>query len=79
MDPNIVIILADALLYITVEINELPQCPNINLHLDIIRISLPSIILGFIHTPLEHTQQTHFIHIGKKTRLKWASKLITDI
>ena len=39
MDPDIAIILSDTLLYIAGEINDLPQCPNITLHSDILPIS----------------------------------------
>ena len=79
-DPDIAIILVDTILYIIGEINNLPQCPNITLHSDILHILRPSIILGFIPTFLARTQQTYFTHIGsKQTALKWASQLITQI
>ena len=72
--------LADTLLYITEEINDLPLCTNITLNSDILHIHWPSIILGFIPTSLACTQQTYFNHIGiKKMGLKWASQIIPKI
>ena len=80
IDPNIMTIFADALLYISVQENDLPKCPNVDLHSDILHIGSPSIILGYITKPLTPAQQTYFTHIGsKKMGLKWAVKLITKI
>ena len=74
------IILADTHLYITGERNSLPQCPNLTLHPDILRIDWPYMILSIIPTSLARTQKTYFTHIGsKKTGLKQASQLITKI
>ena len=41
-DPDIITIFADALLYIAVEGNDLPQCPNVGLHYDILQIGWTS-------------------------------------
>ena len=80
MDPYITIILANTLLYISGERYDLPQCPNLTLHSDILHIGCPSIRLYFIPESLACKQQTYFTHIGsKKTGLKWASQLITQI
>ena len=68
MDPDIAIISAGVLLYISGEINDLPQCPNLTLHSDILRIGCPSIILGLIPKSLARTQQMYFNHIRSK---KW--------
>ena len=77
-DSEIAIILVDTLLCISRERNDLPQCPNLTLHSDILRIGWLSIILGFIPTSLTHTQQTYLTHIIiKRMGLKWASQLIT--
>ena len=62
-DPDITILLADALLYIVGEKNDLFQCPNLTLHSDILRIGWPSILLSIIYTSLTRTQQTYFKHI----------------
>ena len=78
-DPDISTIFVSALLYIAGEINDLPQCPNLALHYDILHIVCPYILLGFIPKSLALTQQTYFTHIGRKTGLKWASQLITQI
>ena len=52
----------------------------ITLHSEVLRIAWPSIILGLIPTYLTGTQQTYFNHIGsRKTGLKWANQLITQI
>ena len=68
MDPDIVILLDGALLYIAGEINDLPQYPNLTLHLDILHIGWLSIILGIILTSLARTQQTYFTRIGRGKR-----------
>ena len=79
-DPDIAILLADTLLYVTGERNNLPKFPNLTLHSDILCIRWSSIILGIITTSLARTQQTYFTHTGsKKTGLKGASQLITQI
>ena len=69
----------DVLLYISGKINVLPQFSNIALHSDILRIGWLSMILGIIPTSLARTQETYFTQIGKKTGLKWARQLITQI
>ena len=80
MDPNITNIFADALLYILVQENDLPKCPNVDLHSDILCIRSPSIILCYITKPLTPAQQTYFTHVGsKRMGLKWSIKLITKI
>ena len=56
----------NALLYITGEKNNLPQCSNLTLHSDIHCIDWPSIILGFVPKSLARTQQTYLTHIGSK-------------
>ena len=71
---------ANTLLYIAGEVNDLPQCTNLALHYDILHIFRSSIMLGFIAKSLACTQQTYFTHIkSKRTGLKWASQLITQI
>ena len=67
-DPYIVILLANALLYIAGEINDLPQFPNLALHSDILGIGWSFIILGIIPTSLAHTKQTYFTHIRSKKK-----------
>ena len=79
-DPDITNLFADLLLYIAGEVNDLPQCPNLALHSNLLFIGWPYIILGFIHKSLAHTQQKYFTHMGSKiTVLKWDSKLITQL
>ena len=65
-DPNISTLFVDALLYIARKGNDLPQCSNLTLNCDILRLGWPSIILGFITKSLVRTQQTYFTHIGSK-------------
>ena len=78
MDPDIVILLDGALLYIAGEINDLPQYPNLTLHLDILHIGWSSIILGIIPKSLARTNIFQ-LHRKQKTGLKWAIQLITLI
>ena len=52
MDPDITMILVDTLLYIPGERNDLTECPNLTIYLDILCILWPSIILVFIPTSL---------------------------
>ena len=78
--PYIAIILSNTLLYITGEKNDFPQCQNLNLHSDILRIGWPYIIIGIITTSITRTKKMYFTHIGsKRTGLKWSSQLITQI
>ena len=79
-DPNITTIFVDALLYISGEGNELPQCPNVDIYSEIPHIGCLSIILSFISKSLTCTQQKYSSHIGiKRTGLKWASQIIIKI
>ena len=79
-DPDIIILLASTIFYISGERNNLTQFPNLTLHSDILQIGWLSIILGFIPTSLVHTLQTYFTHTeNKKTGLKWASQITTQI
>ena len=54
-DPYIAIILADKLLYIAGERNDLPQCSHLTQHSDILRIEWPFINFGFIPISLTRT------------------------
>ena len=65
-DPDITTLFTNSLLYITGEVNDLPQFPNSALHFDIIRIIWPSIILDLIPNSLALTQQTYLTHTGIK-------------
>ena len=65
-NPDMTTIFTDTLLYITGEVNDLPQFPNSALHFDIIRIIWPSIILDLIPNSLALTKQTYLKHIGSK-------------
>ena len=65
-DPDIMILLVEALLYIRGERNDLPQCLNINLHLDILRISWPSII----YAPILHPSYVHNKRISLELEAK---------
>ena len=66
MEPDIAIILGNALLCIAGERNDLTQCPNLTLHSDILCIGWSSIIFGIIPTSLACTQKTYFTHTGSK-------------
>ena len=68
MDPDITIILADTLLYIEGERNDVTQYPKLTLHSDILHTIWLSIILGIILTSLARTQQTYFTRIGRGKR-----------
>ena len=71
MDPDITIILADTLLYIEGERNDVTQYPKLTLHSDILHTIWLSIILGIIPKSLALTQQLYFTHTGsKKNKIK---------
>ena len=79
-DPDILTLFVNALLYITGEENDLPQCPKLTIHSDILPIGWLYIILGFIPKYLTHTYHTYLNNTGsKKTGPKWASQIITQI
>ena len=66
MDPEILTLFFDELLYITGEGNDLTQCTNLNLHSDTLLIVWTYIVLGFINKSLARTKQMDFNHKGSK-------------
>ena len=64
--PRHLYFFVNALLYIAREVNDLPQCPNLNIYYGILSIGWPYTILGFIPKYLALTHQMYLTHIGSK-------------